>query len=341
MIIRDEESFEAFGCDVDHVSGTLATPDRLNPDVRFTSEGPRGVDLRMPDGKVVEMWNFYDPNDSKTKEMWPSRTIRVKVGQIVHHTLDAKKNTHTIHHHGMNASTHNDGVGHVSFEVSGRYTYQFRPHSPGTYFYHCHKNTPLHFEMGMYGLLIVDPAEAPPAGTLGWLWKNGPTYTKEAFWVLDDVDPRWRNIDHQGGLCGEDVGLDRFEPKYFVVTGVPNHMSRLSTKTRVTAKVGDRILIRLLNASYSLTRTRFIGLDATIYGIDGRPLGLTDRPWGKPDYLPAGEPLELLTAQRREVIVVPNAPGMYRVIHEFRDWVSGEIQNGGTGIAETLINVTA
>lgn len=336
MIQRDEDAFEAFGCDVNHVGGGLETPDRLRPDVSFISTGPREVDVRMADGQMVRMWNFYDPNDDRTKNIWPSRPIRVRQGQIVHHELDAKKNTHTIHHHGMNSSTYNDGVGHVSFEVSGRYTYQFRPHSAGSYFYHCHKNTTLHFEMGMYGMLIVDPPEGP-----GRLWSGGPAYDVEAVWVVDDIDPRWRDIDHQGGLCGEDVGLDRFEPKYFVVSGVPNNMTKLSTKVRVTAKVGQRVLIRLLNASYSLVRTRIIGLDATIYGIDGRHLGSEDCPWSKPIFVPAGTDIETITAQRRDYIVVPDRPGQYRVIFEFRDWVSGEIQAGGLGIAETIINVTA
>ncbi len=333
MIVRDEESFEAFGCDVEH--DTMPTPDRLTPDVTFVSKGPRSVDLRMPDGKIVEMWNFNDPNDDSTKNIWPSRTIRVKQGQIVHHTLEAQKNTHTIHHHGMNSSTMNDGVGHVSFEVSNRYTYQFRPHSAGTYFYHCHKNTPLHFEMGMYGMFIVDPPEGK-----GRLWQGGPAYDVEAIWVADDVDPRWRTIDHQGGLCGEDVGLDRFEPKYFLISGVPNNNTRLSTKVRVSAKRGQRILIRMLNASYSLVTMRIVGLDATIYGNDGRHLGSADCPWSKPIQVPAGTTVETITAQRRDMIVVPTQAGQYRVIFEFRDWVTGQIQDGGRGIAETVINVT-
>lgn len=335
MIVRDPEAFEAFGCDVDHVSGTRPTPDRLPPDVTFYSEGPRGVKVRMPDGVELDFWNFNDPADSASRNIWPSRTLRVRQGQLVHHTLDAKKNTHTIHHHGMNSSTMNDGVGHVSFEVSGRYTYQFRPSSAGTYFYHCHKNTPLHFEMGMYGLLIVDPPEGR-----GKLWQNGPAYDVEAFWVVDDVDPRWRTLDHQAGVCGEDVGLDRFEPKYFMISGVPNNMTALSNKVRVNARVGQRILIRMLNASYSLVTMRIQGLDATIYGIDGRHLGSPDCPWSKPILLPSGTPHETISAQRRDMIVIPSARGQYRVTFEFRDWVSGQIQDGGRGVAHTLINVT-
>ena len=44
---------------------------------------------------------------------------------------------------------------------------------------------------------------------------------------------------------------------------------------------------------------------------------------------------------RRDLIVVPTAPGVYPVITEFRDWITGEIQDGGRGVCETFINVTA
>jgi FtsP/CotA-like multicopper oxidase with cupredoxin domain len=334
MIERDAEEFAAFGCDV--VKKNLATPDRVAPDIRFEWDGPNGVDIQMPDGKKVRFWNFEDNLDKRSKNLWPSKPLRVKQGQVVHSALSSKKNTHTIHHHGINPSPMNDGVGHVSFEVSGSYTYQFQPMSAGTYFYHCHKNTVLHFEMGMYGFLIVDP----PSGR-GTLYEGGPKYDVEALWAIDDVDPSWRNIDHQGGLCGEDVGLDLFRPKYFMITGVPHPRTMTDRRARIQAKLGQTILIRHLNASYSVVSTTIQGLDATVYGFDGRPLLHASSPWVTPMFIPGGTPFETVSAQRFDLILKPTRAGRYPVRIEFRDWVTGEIHDAGRGICETVIEVTA
>lgn len=333
MIRRDRRAFEAFSCEV--LDAEPATPDLQNPDVRVRREGPREVRLRMPDGKSVAMWNFYDPRDKKTRESWPSKPIRVKQGQVVHSTLDAKKKSHTIHHHGMNASPFNDGVGHTSFETSGEYTYQFRPKQAGTYFYHCHKNTVLHFEMGMYGFLIVDPPEGR-----GWLYEDGPQYDVEQCWAIDDIDPVWRELNHQAGLCAEDAGLDLFRPKYFLINGVPHPWTMTDKRARIDAKVGQTILIRQLNATYSVVTTRIEGLDATIYAIDGRPLLHRDAPWSSPILLPAGAPLETVSAQRHDLILKPTRPGDYPVTIEFRDWISGRIHDNGRGVCQTVIKVT-
>ena len=225
--------------------------------------------------------------------MFPSKLMRCRQGQIVHSTLDAKKNHHTIHHHGMNSSTYNDGVGHVSFEVSEKYTYQFQPHQAGTYFYHCHKNTVLHFEYGMYGFLIVDPPVGvnPPKGQgIGYLFEGGPAYDHERLWAVDDIDPRWHTLNHSAGMCGDDEGLDRFDPKYFMISGVVAPNTETDPTISVNCKVGERVLLRLLNASYSLVEMHIEGLDATIYGVDGRPLGHPAHPWSKPIFVPAGTP---------------------------------------------------
>jgi hypothetical protein len=41
------------------------------------------------------------------------------------------------------------------------------------------------------------------------------------------------------------------------------------------------------------------------------------------------------------LIIVPTKPGIYPVISEFRDWISGDVHDAGRGVVETYINVTA
>ncbi len=177
--------------------------------------------------------------------------MRVREGQVIHSEMANRRGPHTIHHHGIEPTPANDGVGHLTFDVGSGvlYKYQWRAAEAGTYFYHCHVNTVLHFEMGMYGLLIVDAPKPPEAtdpsvpdapyqdGGPGWVHVRDDLafYDKEAFWVADDIDTGWHaNADHghtpaAGISCGEFmaigderrlVDLHDFKPDVFVVSGV-------------------------------------------------------------------------------------------------------------------------
>jgi hypothetical protein len=114
-------------------------------------------------------------------------------------------------------------VGHTAQEI-GDYTYQWQPNFIGSYFYHCHRNTVQHFEMGLYGFLIIEPPDAYTAGggnnpggyprrtaantapfpqfpgfVGGDLASGDPhaytiPYDYEALWVCDDVDSYWHNV---------------------------------------------------------------------------------------------------------------------------------------------------
>lgn len=177
----------------------------------------------------VQFWGFFDDNIANNSYHFPSQPIRIVEGQIFHGLLH---NTsigpgHTIHWHGMEPTSHNDGVGKLSMEVgSNGYEYQWVASAAGTYFYHCHRNTPLHFEMGMYGMLIIDPqnprrvAGAPrlnPAqlrdeplapyafGGPGYVRRGNDIvrYDVEAIWVSDDVDPRWHKFSHNHAFAQE------------------------------------------------------------------------------------------------------------------------------------------
>ena len=324
-------TFGTFGCKVFRANPD--TPDRLKPDVALTRQFYNDK-ITMPDGRAVEFWGFEDPA-SKIRKPFPSAPIRVREGQVVHTTIKSGKGSHTIHHHAINSSPFNDGVGHTSFEVNGSYTYQWRAHGAGTYFYHCHKNTVLHLEMGMYGALIVDPPDGP-----GRAFAGGPRYEVERIWVADDVDPAWRLLEHDAGLCGEDVGLNDFNPKYFLVTGVPSARTRSDPRVAVRARAGQSVLVRLINASYSVLRVT-LGVPVRVVTADGHPLGTPDRPWSQPFTIPAGQPFEMTSAQRYDLMIDAVAPGRFAARLEFRHWITGEIHDGGRGIAESEIVVTA
>lgn len=335
------ETYDTFGCKA--YADSPPTPDWVTATVWFDRKID-SLDATMPDGNKVKFWVFRDLVTNKAS--FPSPMIRVQQGNLVHVRLKAAKGAHTIHHHGIEPSTFNDGVGHVSFEVGSEYVYQWQANSPGTWFYHCHVNTPLHFQMGLYGPLIVDPK--PNKDGKIPAYEGGPTYDVEKIWAIGDVDPRWHNLEHGAGLCGEDVGLNIFEPKYFLISGVPTRLGVPSTSARVSAKSGQKVLLRLINAAYSPVRITIDSLEAHIIAVDGHPL---DKPWN--DWVsvgPTGEQrsLNMATATRFDVLIDLGSAanrllkGSFKVHIEHFDWITWKRHNAGTpneGYSLTTIDV--
>jgi FtsP/CotA-like multicopper oxidase with cupredoxin domain len=230
---------------------------------------------------------------------------------------------HTVHHHGIEPSMESDGVGHITWDVNGGYTYQWRPSSAGTYFYHCHTNTVLHAEMGMYGALIVDPPEG--AGTL---FSGGPTYDVEAFWVVDEIDSSWHTLNWTAGTCGGDVGLNELNPDYFVITGVDGTGNSAMNAPPISATVqrGQKLLARYICAGYHPQKIRFGGLTGKIYASDGRPLP-------KPVSVTS---IRAASAERYDIIFEPTTRGTYLIETDIIHWVTGQV----LGTTRTSITVT-
>ncbi len=315
-----------------------STPGMVSPDISFKLEADMRHSITMDDGAEIDIWRFESRDsswgggsswggDSSSNRGWPSPTIRVTEGQIVHTELSVRR-FHTIHHHGIEPSTHNDGVGHLSFDVDDNYTYQWRASQAGTYFYHCHVNTVLHFEMGMYGALIIDPVPDPndPPGTRR-AFAGGPSYDHEVIWACDEIDSSWRGLSWDAGICGEDVGLNDLNPDYFVITGVDGAQSALTANgIAAEMQVGETLLARYIQAAYLPQRIDFGGLTATVIASDGRPL---------PNPIQVTE-LTAGTAERYDFIFKPTQAGVYDVTVEYLHWVTGDI----VGTARTRITVT-
>ncbi|VAW98471.1 Multicopper oxidase [hydrothermal vent metagenome] len=306
--------------------GAPATPGLTTADITFNRGIYMNGSMRMDDGRNVTMWGFTDGGGDMGGGMggsFPSPAIRVNQGQIVHTVLSnpGMMWLHTIHHHGIEPSTENDGVGHTSFDVQGTYTYQWLASHAGTYFYHCHTNTPLHAEMGMYGALIVDPPDGP-----GRVFEGGPGYDVEAIWAVDEIDSSWRGNPWNAGTCGGDVGLHDLNPDYFIITGVDGAQSALTdSSVAVDMNRGDTLLVRYINAGFLPQTIRFGGLTGSVVSSDGRAF---------PNAIDVTS-LDTVSAERYDILFNPSSSGTYTVEIDIKHWVTGDV----LGTARTRINV--
>lgn len=304
--------------------GAPATPGLVTPNVTFNRGVYMGGSVAMDDGRSVTVWGFTDGGmGGMMGGPFPSSPIRVRQGQIVHtrFTNQGMMWLHTIHHHGIEPSDMNDGVGHTSFDVNGTYTYQWRASQAGTYFYHCHTNTVLHAEMGMYGVLIVDPTDGSKRP-----FNNGPVYDVEAIWAADEFDSRWHSLSWDAGTCGGDVGLHNLRPDYFIISGVDGARSALTDpRVAVTMNRGQTLLVRYINAGYLPQRINFGSLKPNIVASDGRPL---------PSAV-AVSSLRATSAERYDFVIKIDTAGTYEVRIEFLHWVKNTV----IGTARTRINV--
>lgn len=315
--------------------------------------------MTMPDGAVVAYWGFEDPVAAPGQKTFPSPVIRLREGEVAHVKLETLCDAAPVapnartgpHNGGLGRGWGSQSAGAVAVQKRESYIYQWQPKQAGTWLYQSHFSSARHFEMGLFGLLIVDPE--PEADGLPRAYRGGPAYNVERCWILDDIDPDW----HAGAeLVSGGSGSERerpFVPKYFLINGVPNTEAMHDERVAINAKAGDKVLIRLLNASFSLVRVKIEGLQGQIISVDGKALASAEHPWTKWSPVKPAHPVYLATGARNDILIDLDpeksgivARGDYLVTFEFLDWEKRVIRNAETtshvhvGRAVTRIRVT-
>ncbi len=183
----------------------------------------------------------------------------------------APYNGHTIHMHGADVKTSEDGVPETGASVNGdTYTWTPTRDMAGSYAYHCHVHTVKHLEMGMYGALIVRPKNAAGA------WLNQITHnTATAFdyvqnYVLSTVDPAYHTA------TGDSTVFADYNPAYFLINGNEGKTTSATAAT-LAAAVSKKVALRLIgmhstNGSFSVKDASGAAKSFTIYTQDGRSL---------------------------------------------------------------------
>ncbi len=212
---------------------------------------------------------------------------------------------HTVHFHGFPQQPPVfDGMPEGSFgvDMGSSITYYYKLNDPGTYMYHCHQEATEHMQMGMLGNLYVKPAQDSTPKTDS---TNGKTYTKFVYHDGDGstgydvaVPLQLSSMDHV--FHELHLGVQPLPFKYMKDTypmingrGYPDTVnptalpapqekkdvigddaaSSQPINSRVSAKVGERVLLRLSNLSvtnyYTVTA---LGLPMKVVGSGARQL---------------------------------------------------------------------
>ena len=111
----------------------------------------------------------------------PGPTLRVRQGsEVVVHVRNDGDTEATVHWHGLRLDNEYDGVPFETqppIEIGGEFTYRLRFPDAGLYWYHPHIREDYGLDMGLYGNIVVEPADAD-------YW---PAVDREVVVTLDDV----------------------------------------------------------------------------------------------------------------------------------------------------------
>ena len=218
---------------------------------------------------------------------FPGPVLRMTEGKPV--TIDVYNDTkipELVHWHGLWIPPEVDGASEEGTPMLPPHThqrYQFVPRPAGTRWYHSHifagRDLDRSTYTGQFGFLIIEGKDNPAR------------YDQEILLALHGWDP-YLGTMKGGDEASLEVGYNRFT--------VNSHVLGMGEPVRV--KEGQRVLLRILNASASLFhRLALPGHQFTVVAMDGNPVPSPR----------AMSVLEMAPAERIDAVVEMNRPGVW------------------------------
>jgi FtsP/CotA-like multicopper oxidase with cupredoxin domain len=172
--------------------------------------------------------------------------------------------TVTVYNH--RSASHNFVIKNVTTDATaipanGSKVYSFTAPAAGSYVYSDTLNNNINREMGLYGALIVRPADNSNTA-----WTGGPAYNNQNIWVLGEMDkPRWNDIASTGGA----VATATYKPNYFMINGLGGHDAMMDNNTMIMGTLNQKSLVRIVNAGQFSHSLHFHGNHFQVLTING------------------------------------------------------------------------
>ena len=260
----------------------------------------------------------------------PAPLLRFREGQRARiHIVNELDEETSLHWHGLLVPFQMDGVPGISFPgipARSSFTYEFPLLQAGTYWYHSHSG--LQEAMGLYGPIVIDPANTDPVASdrqhIVMLSDHSPLHPHEIFRKLKAAPGyfNWQRQTLAGLMQGKDQsskdrlewGRMRMDPTDISdVTGSTYDflINGHGPKDNWTAlfQPGEKVRLRVVNASaMTIFNLRIPGLKLTVVQADGlnvRPVTVDE--------------LQISVAETYDLIVEPSADRAYTIVGEAVD----------------------
>ena len=192
------------------------------------------VEIDPATGVEYDTWGYRLVGDGEDVSIGaPGPMIRGRVGDVLRFTVtNPETNTHP---HNVAVTGQGGGAANTVVAPGETRTIEARLLYPGVFMYHCaYGDVPLHISHGMYGGILVDPAEALPEVDHEWYIVQSEYYT--------DAD--------EPGLVGTDrQAITNEEPTFVVFNG---SRGSLTGDNALSMNVGERARIYFVNAGLNL-----------------------------------------------------------------------------------------
>jgi len=229
-------------------------------------EATRPAQLVLADGEVLEL--RLAPVAKRLGDVTvrmlayngsiPGPTVRVKQGSeiVVQVTNHGDMDT-TVHWHGLRLENKYDGVPHETQQpipVGGSFTYRLKFPDAGLYWYHPHIREDYGQELGLYGNIVVDPAEPD-------YW---PPVHREVVLTLDDLLLEDGKIAPFSREETNYAAMGRFG-NVLLIGGEPEQSLTAKTGEVVRLYLTDTANTRVFNVRLPGARMKLVGGDSGRY----------------------------------------------------------------------------
>ena len=198
--------------------------------------------ITQPDGVSVYFRGF---SNSSANLNVPGESLIAQQGDTIQITIN---NTLQSDH-----SFVIDSLGVNEFISAGTTrTFSFTPDKPGTFMYYDGLNAPYNRISGLHGGIAI-----MPTGSNNTVYPGSLTFVagRQFFWMFHEVDPAWH-----AAFANNTAPTTPYVPRYFTLNGLsgrppgapgsgnPSVDSMHDPRSVIHGKLGDRTLIRCLNA---------------------------------------------------------------------------------------------